>query len=184
MQFSNICNFKYYREKQNCIYSIIYQNINSRKWQWRIISKIDKIHTQTIRFSNKLVGKDIRVIPSDVNFMTLSNTRYVTGNIQDFYVSGESVRDLDRNRYDAESFDVSTFSDNIVNDIPSTLCSALILDAYAIFSSVVTLITDSDISPPATPVGVIFVVSDLMWLLLVFMMPYLHNLYIIINRRI
>jgi hypothetical protein len=26
-------------------------------------------------------------------------------------------------------------------------------------------------------------VSDLMWLLLVFMMPYLHNLYIIINRR-
>jgi hypothetical protein len=27
-------------------------------------------------------------------------------------------------------------------------------------------------------------VSDLMWLLLVFMMPYLHNLYIIINRRI
>jgi hypothetical protein len=64
--------------------------------------------------NNKLVGKDIRVIPSDVNFMTLSNTRYVTGNIQDFYVSGESVRDLDRNRYDAESFDVSTFSDNIV----------------------------------------------------------------------
>jgi hypothetical protein len=101
MQFSNICNFKYYREKQNCIYSIIYQNINSRKWQWRIISKIDKIHTQTIRFSNpslsestivavtsidnnKLVGKDIMVISSDVNFMTLSNTRYATGNIQDF----------------------------------------------------------------------------------------------------
>ena len=27
-------------------------------------------------------------------------------------------------------------------------------------------------------------VSDLMWLLLVFMMPYLHNFYIIINSRL
>jgi hypothetical protein len=62
----------------------------------------------------KLVGNSIRTVPSNVNLVTLLNTGHVTTNLQDFHVSGESVRELDRKRYDAESFDVSTFSDNIV----------------------------------------------------------------------
>jgi hypothetical protein len=64
--------------------------------------------------NDKLVGNNIRTVPSNVNLVTLLNTGHVTTNLQDFHVSGESVRDLDRKRYDAESFDVSTFSDNIV----------------------------------------------------------------------
>jgi hypothetical protein len=64
--------------------------------------------------NDKLVDNNIRTVPSNVNLVTLLNTGHVTTNLQDFHVSGESVRDLDRKRYDAESFDVSTFSDNIV----------------------------------------------------------------------
>ena len=64
--------------------------------------------------NNKLVGKNIRTVPSNVNIMTLLDTKYVTGNIQDFHVSGESIRDLDIKRHDDESWDVSIFSDNIV----------------------------------------------------------------------
>ena len=64
--------------------------------------------------NDKLVGNNIRIVPSNVNLVTLLNTGHVTTNLQDFHVSGESVRELDRKRYDAESFDVSTFSDNIV----------------------------------------------------------------------
>jgi len=64
--------------------------------------------------NNKFVGKNIRTIPSKVNLMTLLNTSYVTGNQKDFNVSGGSIRGLDNKRYNAESLDVSTFSDNIV----------------------------------------------------------------------
>jgi hypothetical protein len=74
--------------------------------------------------------------------VTLLNTGHVTTNLQDFHVSGESVRELDRKRYDAESFDVSICVASGDNDKTLPL-SCTVLDTSAIFTSVtLTVITD------------------------------------------